>query len=704
MSDRAPQTPQQLQITLSDIAALAQVQRPVVSMWRSRSRNTGSPFPTPTGRHGRQELFSAADITDWLTATGRGNNPHAAEDAAAFAAPLGPETRNTHFTALTALLALRCLADMPLGGQVGDDLLDLADEIDPDDEFLFAELEGLGPELLPLAAYADLLTDASYTSAAAFEQLLKDRFRAGPSVHADTLLAAEAVDLVAATAVELAVDSEQPPVFMDDGGSDFLLAVADILGEVASGTLCVGTWGNAAARLARRRMHVHGRSRDNVDVANQVSANRAGPARMVRLAQFPSPSQPITNPAEILTAIDEMALGMDGHSSAVVLAPAAILTDALQRTTHNREAEAIRSDVLRSGRLRAIVRLPRGLMPTKPRQAQALWVLGDAHAVLGDAHARVNIADRWTMVADLSGAELTMDVRQDLVSDLAASLGTREEIRAHSFRFARLVPTRSLLAGSGSLTAETLASNSSGRPAPHTRAAAAELIQAEAVLDAVNGNVQQQLLVSLAAGSLPTMLPTTVSAALKDGSLKYLQGHRIADAHMGMGESARAPLAIIGVAELTGNTVRGSRHISQLVFADSYPQGRLTEPGDVIFTTGAQGGAMVDEVGAAVVLYPARILRINTRRPRGLMPAILAQDVGQAGLGPWKQRPVRRIDDGARPALGAALAEVAAERRRLAVRLQQLDGLSGLLMDGAAHGSFEVLDMTDLSTTMEGTS
>ncbi|WP_449374000.1 hypothetical protein [Arthrobacter psychrolactophilus] len=209
-------------------------------MWKTRSKKTATPFPAAIGRNGRQELFNAVEITDWLSVTGRGNNPHAAQDAAAFSSPLGPETKHTHFAGLTALLALRCLTDMPLGGQNTEDLLDSADEYDPDDEFLFAEIENLDSALLPLAAYADLLTDASYTAAAAFEQLLGDRFRTGPAVQAKTMLTAEATELLAATAVELAAGSEREPVFTDDGGSDFLLAVAEILGEAAPATLCVG--------------------------------------------------------------------------------------------------------------------------------------------------------------------------------------------------------------------------------------------------------------------------------------------------------------------------------------------------------------------------------------------------------------------------------------------------------------------------------
>ena len=109
---------------------------------------------------------------------------------------------------------------------------------------------------------------------------------------------------------------------------------------------------------------------------------------------------------------------------------------------------------------------------------------------------------------------------------------------------------------------------------------------------------------------------------------------------------------------------------------------------------------MVDEVGAAVVLYPARILRINARNPNGLLPEVLARDVSDLP-GTWRQCLVRRMHDGAQPTLSGALAAVAAERRRLAVRLQQLDELSGLLVDGAVHGSFSVLNF---GTTTEGTS
>ncbi|MDQ6739879.1 MAG: hypothetical protein M3021_05820, partial [Actinomycetota bacterium] len=458
-----------LLITLADVALLTRVQRPVVSMWRARSKNSGTPFPRPIKPAGEQELFDAGQIVEWLAATGRGNNPHAADDVAAFATPSGPEARRRHFDALTALLTLRCLTDAPLGSRAEDDLLDDAEAHDPEDAFLFTEVEDLGTELQSLASYADLLTDAAYSAEAAFEQLLADRFRAGAHAQARTALTDAAVDLVAATAIELAAGSAGPPVFADDGGGDFLRAVADILGESESATLSAGGHDDGAARLARRRLLVHGLSKENLRIiytlpdsdtvqhsgtvrdsgAARERASGTDDGRTIRLAQFPSPAFPELAPRDLLTAIDEMALGLSGSDCGVVLAPASVLTDSLtgakgDRAAGDHAAADVRSDVLRSGRVRAIVRLPQGLLKSKPRQAQALWVLGPAHR-------NVPIADRWTMVADLTGHTLTDDIRQDLVGDLAASMGGREFIRAHSFRFARLVLTRSLLAGSGAL-------------------------------------------------------------------------------------------------------------------------------------------------------------------------------------------------------------------------------------------------------------
>ncbi|WP_240630355.1 hypothetical protein [Specibacter cremeus] len=698
MAATAPPAKPALRITLSDVAHLARVQRPVVSMWRARSKNTSTPFPAAVDTTGTQELFDADRIVDWLAATGRGNNPHAAEDAAVFATLSGPYAKRTHFTGLTALLTLRCLTDAPLGGQSSNDLLDSADELDPDDAFLFSEIDGLGANLVPLALYTDLLTEAAYSADAAFEQLLADRFRAGASAQSRTALTDEAIDLVAATAVELAAASDRPPVFMDDGGSDFLPRVADMVGESAAATLCVGTDdGDGAARLARRRLVVQGLSRENLRVVDTVvdTVPAAGDTGMtVRVAQFPSPARPDMSAADIVTAIDDIVLGMDRSHAGVVLAPAAFLTDSLAGSLAASELAGIRADVLRSGRVRAIVRLPQGLLKAKPRQAQALWVLGPSYR-------DVPIADRWTMVADLTGHVLSEDIRQDLVSDLAASMGGRESVRAHAFRFARLVLTRSLLAGSAALTAAAIRRPPAAVPVAPASAPAVDLIRAEQWLGALNEAGQSNLSMTLAPASHPALAPETVGSLMRAGFLKYAPGHRLADADLEPEVPGRAQFPVIGVAELGGARPAGTRRIGQLAFARDYPHGRLTEPGDVVFCTGAQPAAIVDEAGAAVVLYPARILRINATDPGGLVAQVLAQDIRAAPAGSWKQWPLRRVPEDLRVPLARALAEVARERRRAAIRLSRLDALAGMLAGGVAHGSFGI---GDLGMTTEGTS
>ena len=145
---------------------------------------------------------------------------------------------------------------------------------------------------------------------------------------------------------------------------------------------------------------------------------------------------------QILSAVEHLVLQMDDQQRAVIIAPARVLCDVPLAAA----AAGLRSGLLRTGRVRAIVRLPQGLLRSKPREAQALWVLGPSFA-------EVPIAERWTMVADLSTRDLTEDVSQDLVSDIVASMGDRATIRAHSFRFARLVQTRLLLASRKSLVA-----------------------------------------------------------------------------------------------------------------------------------------------------------------------------------------------------------------------------------------------------------
>jgi len=86
----------QLTLSLSDIARLAQVQRPVLSMWRRRSIGSDAPFPAPLDDVSAGERFDAEDVVGWLEATGRGNNREVRSDAPAHTAPAGLSLRDLH--------------------------------------------------------------------------------------------------------------------------------------------------------------------------------------------------------------------------------------------------------------------------------------------------------------------------------------------------------------------------------------------------------------------------------------------------------------------------------------------------------------------------------------------------------------------------------------------------------------------------------
>ena len=204
-----------LHISLPDVALLARVQRAPVSMWLQRYAASATPFPSPAAVRRGQALFDGHQVVDWLETTGRGRNPDARSDLAAFAALAGADlTDDTAFAGLTALLCLgRAVDPLPTDA---DELLDLADDVDPDDEYLYTEIDALGERAAPLARYAGLLVDAAFSAPAAFEKLMARRTRRPGSGLARTALTAPARHLVAALTLALGTYAEiATPLFVD---------------------------------------------------------------------------------------------------------------------------------------------------------------------------------------------------------------------------------------------------------------------------------------------------------------------------------------------------------------------------------------------------------------------------------------------------------------------------------------------------------
>ena len=85
-------------LTMQDVADLAKVRRPVVSMWRKRPtvRGVSIPFPAPVSTVDGVERFASGEIVDYLRRSGRGNNADAPLDVPAVAVPDGRSRRCRH--------------------------------------------------------------------------------------------------------------------------------------------------------------------------------------------------------------------------------------------------------------------------------------------------------------------------------------------------------------------------------------------------------------------------------------------------------------------------------------------------------------------------------------------------------------------------------------------------------------------------------
>ncbi|SEJ49691.1 hypothetical protein SAMN04487917_106195 [Arthrobacter sp. yr096] len=661
-------------MTLSDVAALAQVQRPVVSMWRKRSSGSLHPFPNPVALKGRLELFDPDHIAAWLTDTGRGNNREAANDVAAFTRMPGTtadRTGENTLDTLTALLTLKAMTGNSLAQLSTEELLDAADECDPDDTFLYSEIEAGGTSITSTAAYADRLADSAYNDAAAFEHLLAGRFREGLKEYSATALTDSAVELVASAAVELAATLGGNRVFADStrGGSDLLLGVVHAAGEAAPATFLTADDDGGSGRLARRRLRVHGVDCGQIHLDPSGEFAVQGP--VVHVAQYPSPGESVMNGIQILETVEQLLLQMDDQQRAVIIAPARVLCDSPMDVG----LAALRGDLLRIGRVRAIVRLPQGLLRAKPREAQALWVMGPS---LADNPS----AGRWTMVADVSTQDLTEDVKQDLVSDVIASMGTGAMVRAHAFRFARLMPTQQLLASKSLVPAPP--HSSVGMP---TGAEAA--LRVEELGRLLHSGASPALQVVTTHNNMANQA-ASIQRLMTYGTLKHIKGNRVAEADLNPQKGARA----LGPADLLDPHNAPHRYIGLMDLAANYPASRLTQPGDVVFCTSPRPAATVDAHGGSVVIFPAKVLRVDAADPGGLLPCVVASDINS--ISPtdkvWRRWRLRRVPEVQRGKLGDTLDRLQHEQEQARQRLRQLQEVATLITDGVASGSLTLID------------
>lgn len=614
-------------LTMQDIADLARVRRPVVSMWRKRPMVRGEivPFPLPVDTVGRVERFRRDEIIAWLERTERGNNTAHRLDAPALSVPDGVD-----FEQLVTLLCLATGSGRELTDMTAEELVELAREIDPEDSMLLAEIGAAAFEPAVLA-YIDDLVESSFGPSDALERV--EAGRAGRALEARDISEAGLAMLVCL--VETCVDfqdSESGRVVSD---GDLPRLVLDLVGDRVELTV-VG--GDARARGLRRRAVI--REARLVD--------RAG-VRAVRLMSVIGDEA-----ASALDRIDDVLVALEPGELAVVVGPAAVLCEKL-----GRDLEPKRSATVRLGGLAMALRLPRGLWRDAHRQAMGVWI------VRGGA----DIED--PLVADL-GAPAAADLDLDaLATDIVGALTTSPR---RAYRYARPRRRSDILAGAAPVPQGICADRLRVTDAAHDidRVHAATLLTSRAVetLDVLvvpaKGTVQvrQWSLAELAERKL----------------VRMLRGSRIDPAHCAADSTVPVLAADHSTDGMTLDPLDAERHYGRAV---------RTCPGDVIFTERPRPLAWVDETGGALVASPSRILRLNPGAEAGVGPRALAALINQqpADGREWKAWSVLWLGRAETSALEDTLGRAAVYEARMRERVAATERLCAALIHGIANGT-----------------
>ncbi|RXR26361.1 hypothetical protein EQW78_01620 [Oerskovia turbata] len=663
-----------LTLSLPDIAELARVQRPVVSMWRRRYATAAWPFPEAVVTRRDQQRFRASEVTAWIERSGLGRNPSFAADVALRAAldEVPGLDADVALDGLTSLLHLKSQTGELLGALSRAEVLDLADEVDPDDHLAYSEIEALGDRLGVLCEVADTAADAAYTPAGALEAVLLDRHRAGRKLLTESAASAGALDVVAR--IVLVLTSGRGPLVLANPYADcgdllvtVVGAVAEASGEHDAPTCAVpGTRTDPAARLARRRLGALGVRVVDLDADDAVGHAVSSGATIV--AQLPPVGSTPWSDDEVLRAVETLAVQREPGRFAVVLGPAGALVGAVEG-----QAEKLRSGLLRNGEVRSVVELPAGLLPGRSRERLAIWVLGDPPADVG-------LAKQWMTVSDLTGegavgGVLDEGVVDDLVTDVVAAQGVLADVRAHAFRFTRFAYTSELVASRSDLSADFRRlrvgqRDDGGRAAvrAHELAAGLGLEGAEFVVAGPGRDPRRETLRSLEVR----------------GGVRRISGNRLDPRAVG----AVGEVPVVGPAELTGDVIPGERRMDRRTFS-ALSAARYTEPGDVIFCTAPYPAAMVDHVGLSVVEFPAQVLRIDRAAAPGLVPHVLAEDITsqRATAKRWRTWEVREVPEDQVSALEELLAAVGQHEAQVLDEARRLAELRTTLTRGVADAS-----------------
>lgn len=644
-------------LTMSDVARLARVQRPVVSMWRKRPTAQGQhmPFPDPVAGT-RNVRFHPDEIVDWLTETRRGNNPDVAHDIVR--SRVSDLVIGGHGATLESLVLLRKLTDEPLSAHAIGDLVDLADECDPDDVCLFREVQSSTQHLLDLASTVDRLCEAMYGAGPAFGLLSSAASESGLTPSPLTPAAVQLVQSVlwdgvlgTRTAVTLAGLVQTP---------DLVWPLLSSPPEGVTGSVKLDDVTNRTLLRAMRVAGVEPATSPNspvIHVTNLVGAE----------------------PQVLLDNLDDVQLLLSPGDVALIVGPSAVLTDDLSTN----DLEQHRDHLLRLGSVRHVIRLPAGLNPLAPRQHLALWVIAP--------HGRATpMADRKVLMSDLSNEPANDELTRALAIDVAIGLNRPKALASHAFGQAKVVSLPELLARGGALVRPGTRPDR-GIEATASLIPAEDVLTTAAVLAHLN-EPQPSRVSSLRVSAQTAVMTKAGEAAVEDliaaNAITVHAGARVDPNGLARGTVRLLTAECI----LEPDKALGPR-VDPIDLEQRHPRARRTEAGDIAFVTSPRPAALVCRDGGSVVTFPARVLRV---KEEGLMPEAVAATIN--ALPPnarqWRGWVLPRADPSQAQAFSDALRAIEDERAELVARNNHLDELAHLLIRGASRGT--------LALTIEG--
>jgi Type I restriction-modification system methyltransferase subunit len=685
-------------ISLAEIAALAEVKRPVATNWVRRHAD----FPQPVSRDGGRPRFDGRQVVAWLVGTGHGN-----ADRRRLQAELALHTlaswrdylpARVLVDALTALVCLRRQLDAPLSDSSWDSILEKAARVDFEDAYLLAELRAVPtPETLgtALATLADELVEAAYTPAEAFEWVLEAR----PRLDAGDLMADMPSPLLADALARLSGIGH-----LGEGAivatpyarsGDLLVALHTHAAPEAGHSYLAADPDPSFVRLVRRRMFV----RDVYDFqlgvtegSDLVTDDWGDPdVLLCALPYEPGESRTALAVLERIQALTDL---LGPGRTAIILGPADVLTGPLPSYG---DADLLRRWFLTDRLLKVVARLPGGAFPYRPGYRTAIWVL-----------TRTPKSERAGVVLlkDLSSRPLDEHTLNALVEDVQIfrSAGWQPDDR-HAPRHGVILPMKVLADRPGTAFTPQHRPHES-RYTRVVRERPVLISELEVRLGELIERTRRDHIDRPALRTRAALRPedrpvrrTTVGRMLQERRLRRLPGHRIAPEHL----TPDGDHPVLTPEEVIGAAPVGGRRIDRLVFAAEYEYGKLTQPGDVVVTAAPEFGAYVDEDGLSVVAYPARILRVRPEAERPIRPRVLAALLRAAGAEHRRAAGAvhasRRIEDLLIPDLAPDEAErydtllADIERRGALLRAQTaaLDELARLIAAGLTDGTLTIL-------------